>query len=131
MPDDHKHAGCTVVGGGSHTFTATVTITTEDGDTVTADVVGGSNTERPGPGSPGHVPDCDTIGGTPVGPPYDSAHIETENTVTLVFVITGGTGELAGSTGDGVLVYTYNTREPHELVNAGILLNLIEPDDDD
>ena len=36
-----------------------------------------------------------------------------------------------GPTIGGRSVYTYNTREPHELVNAGILLNLIEPDDDD
>ncbi len=36
-----------------------------------------------------------------------------------------------GPTIGGRSLYTYNTREPHELVNAGILLNLIEPDDDD
>ena len=110
-----------------------MTITTEDGDTITADIVGGSNTERLIFDGAGHVPDCDTIGGTPVGPPYDSDHDETENVVTLVFVITGGTGELAGSTGNGVLTYTYNTKEPHELLEAGILLNLTEADggDDD
>jgi hypothetical protein len=44
-----------------------------------------------------------------------------------VFDIVSGTGAFAGATGDGVLVFTYDTFEPHGLLSASISLNLVLP----
>ena len=68
-------------------------------------------------GGPGVV-----IGGPPAR--YDIAHSETENEVLINFVITGGTGKFLGATGSGVLQFVYDTMEPHNLLEAGIILNL-------
>ena len=58
---------------------------------------------------------------------YDTTHTDTVNTVTTVFDITGGSGVYVDASGDGVLVFTYDTLEPHNLRSASISLNLELP----
>ncbi len=116
-----------------HTFTATVKITDKSGDEINADILGGVNNERAIFAVTGHVPSCTSIpaarGGPGVvisvpPPGYDIAHSETENEVLINFLITGGTGKFLGATGSGVLQFVYDTMEPHNLLEAGIILNL-------
>ncbi len=126
MAQDHQHANCRIVGSGTHTFTATMTIDTERGD-INADILGGANNERLVFPSSGHVPICTDIpDGTVIGdspPAYDGTHNETENEVLINFVITGGTEDFDGIEGRGVLQFVYNTMEPHDLLEASIILN--------
>jgi len=133
MPKKHQHAGCqTSFGVLPHTFTATVKITDKKGDEINADILGGVNNERLIFAVVGHVPTCTSIppasGGPGVvisgAPAYDFGHDETENEVLINFRITGGTGKFSGATGSGVLQFVYDTMEPHNLLEAGIILNL-------
>ena len=132
MPKEHQHAKCTTDFGGTHTFTATVKITDKKGDEINADILGGVNNERLVFSVAAHVPTCTSIpaatGGPGVlsggAPNYDSVHSETENEVLINFRITGGTGKFSGATGSGVLQFVYDTMEPHNLLEAGIILNL-------
>jgi hypothetical protein len=126
----HKHAGVTTDGDGTaagnildcsvddcgaqsdHTFDATLKITRKSGGAViNADIIGGSNCELEYIDSAGHGI-------------YDSSHPDTVNRVTTVFKITGGTGKFDGASGDGVLIFTYDTFEPHNLRDASIVMNL-------
>jgi hypothetical protein len=125
----HRHAGVTTDGDGTaaanmldcgvqdcgaqsdHTFTATVTITKANGSTINARILGGVNCEMGNMSSTGHGI-------------YSSAHDDAVNRVTTVFEITGGTGQFAGASGDGVLVFTYDTFESHNLRDASIIVNL-------
>ncbi len=134
MPKEHKHAKCTTDFGATHTFTATVKITDKSGNEINANILGGVNNERLIFSVTGHVPKCEDIpaarGGPGVvisgAPDYDIGHSETENEVLINFRITtvGGTGKFLGATGSGVLQFVYDTMEPHNLVEAGIILNL-------
>ncbi|MCH6567968.1 MAG: hypothetical protein IH801_06340, partial [Nitrospinae bacterium] len=54
--------------------------------------------------------------------PWNFDHSDTINTVTTVFKITGGTKRFSGVKGDGVLVFTYDTDEPHTLLDAHITI---------
>ncbi len=83
-------------------------------NTISGDVLGGTNCEVKLLPSGGHGI-------------YSTGHNDTVNTVTTVFDITGGTGDFAGASGDGVLVFTYDTFEPHGLLSASISLNLELP----
>ncbi len=100
---------------GTHTFTATFTVTQKDGDTITGIVEGGTNCE---------VESDTTVGGHPPAGVFNTTHVDTNNTVQTALEITGGTGEFAFVTGTGVLVFTYDTFEPHNLLHAHILLEL-------
>jgi hypothetical protein len=126
MPKDHQHANCKITVATTHTFTAMVKITDEDGDEINADIIGGVNNERLIVSAPAHSPDCAIAGGTFDGRPnnYDAVHSETENEVLINFSITDGTGKFEGATGGGVLQFVYDTMEPHNLLEAGIILNL-------
>jgi hypothetical protein len=102
---------------GTHTFTATFIVTQKDGDTITGIVEGGSNCE---------VEAFFTAGGHTPGI-FDvpaAGHTDTNNTVQTALEITGGTGEFTSATGTGVLVFSYNTFEPHDLLHAHIHLEL-------
>lgn len=103
---------------GVHAFNAIVTITDENGDTITGDVLGGTNCE---------VAVFSSVGGHPPAGVFNFTHNDTENTVTTVFDITAGTGAFAGASGDGVVVFTYDTFEPHGLLSASISINLELP----
>jgi hypothetical protein len=125
----HTHAGVTTDGHGTvpanildcgvqdcgaqsdHTFTATVTITAVNGSTINARILGGANCTVGNISTAGHGI-------------YSSAHDDVVNRVTTVFEITGGTGQFAGARGDGVLVFTYDTSESHNLHDASIIVNL-------
>lgn len=100
---------------GIHTFTGTFTVTQQDGDTITGIIKGGTNCE---------VASFLSVGGHPPAGVFDFDHFDTNNTVQTALEITGGTGEFAGSTGTGVLVFSYDTFEPHGLLNAHIVLGL-------
>ena len=127
MPDDHKHAGCTIVSGGTHTFTGMVKITTKKKGEIHAKVMGGDNNERHLFSAGAHSPGCDASGGSPFsGSGFDATHNETENEVLINFEITGGTDKFAGATGNGDLQFTYNTKEPHELLSAAIILRCLK-----
>ena len=66
------------------------------------------------------------LGHLPVGV-FDFPHTDTNNTVQTALEITAGTGEFVGATGTGTLAFTYDTFEPHGLLDAHIVLNLILP----
>lgn len=130
MPPLHQHANCRTGDpeGAEHEFDATVTITTEHG-VINADIVGGVNIERLIIPSTGHIPICADIGGTAIGgspPAYDGAHSETENEVLIYFEFDGLENTCPYETvdGSGVLQFVYNTLEPHDLLEASILLDL-------
>ena len=107
---------------GLHTFTATFSVTDDDGDMITGIVEGGSNCE---------VAAFSTVGGhAPVGV-FDFTHTDTNNMVCTALEITGGTGDLDGFVGNtGVLCFMYDTFEPHTLRHAHIVLDLDDDDDD-
>lgn len=105
-----------------------MTITTEHG-VINADIVGGVNIERLIFPSTGHTPICEDIGGTAIGgspPAYDGAHSETENEVLIYFEfdVSDNACPYVDVFGGGVLQFVYNTLEPHELIEASILLDL-------
>jgi len=130
MPKQHQHAGCKSgdsVIANTHTFNATVKITNKDGHEIYADILGGMNNERLIFGVGGHDPICEDLSDfipNGAGSAYDSSHNETENEVLINFMITGGTGKFSGATGNGVLQFVYDTMEPHNLLEAAIILNL-------
>ena len=99
---------------GTQTFTGTFKVTKTNGDTITGIVEGGTNCE---------VQAFQTVGGHTPGV-YDFTHTDTNNTVQTALEITGGTGKFAGATGTGVLVFSYDTFEPHGLLHAHIVLEL-------
>ncbi|MCH7923538.1 MAG: hypothetical protein IH975_10975 [Nitrospinae bacterium] len=98
---------------GTHEFTGTVKITKKSGATINGEILGGTNCEVKI--FPIDEPLHDA-------PPWDFDHSDTRNTVTTVFKITGGTKKFAGIKGDGVLVFTYDTDEPHTLLDAHITI---------
>ena len=65
-----------------------------------------------------------TVGGHPPPGVFTFTHDDTNNTVQTALEITGGTGKFAGATGTGVLVFRYDTFEPHNLLHAHIVLEL-------
>ncbi len=97
---------------GTHTFTGTFTITKKNGKTITGIVEGGTNCE---------VASFTTVGGHPPAGVFDFTHSDTNTTVQTVLEITGGT---AGETGTGVLVFSYDSFDPHGLLHAHIVLDL-------
>ena len=114
LDEIHTHAGVTTDRAGAvvvpplgltHTFPGTVTITKRNGRVITGVILGGSNCEVK------FIPDV-THG------IYMTPHTDTENTVTTVFDITGGTRRFTR----GVLTFTYDTGEPHGLHDASITL---------
>ncbi len=98
---------------GTHIFTGTVKITKKNGATINGEILGGTNCEV-------EIFDADK----PLhdDPPWDFDHSDTRNTVTTVFKITGGTKRFSGLKGDGVLSFTYDTDEPHTLLDAHITI---------
>ncbi len=100
---------------GTHTFTGTFKVTDDDGNTITGIVEGGTNCE---------VAVFTTVGGHPPVGVFDFDHSDTNNTVQTALEITGGTGRFSGATGTGVLVFSYDTFEPHNLLHAHIVLEL-------
>jgi len=98
---------------GTHTFTGIIKITKKSGATINGIILGGTNCE---------VKVFTTEGGHPPAGVFDFTHSDTHNTVTTVFKITGGTKRFSGLKGDGVLVYTYDTFEPHTLLDAHITI---------
>ena len=97
---------------GTHTFTGTFTVTKKNGKTITGIVEGGTNCE---------VASFTTVGGHPPAGVFDFTHSDTNHTVQTVLEITGGT---AGETGTGVLVFSYDSFDPHGLLHAHIVLDL-------
>ena len=102
---------------GTHVFTATFTVTKTkgSGDTISGIVEGGTNCE---------VDVFETVGGHDPAGVFNFTHNDTNNTVQTALEITAGTGEFDGVTGTGVLVFSYDTFEPHGLIEAHIVLNL-------
>ena len=105
---------------GTHTLTGTFTVTRENGATITGIVEGGSicivaTFFTAGGHTPG-IYDVPAVG-----------HDDFDLTVQTALEITGGTGRFAGASGTGVLVYSFDTFDPHGLLNAHIVLDL---DDD-
>ena len=100
----------------TETFTATFTVTKKgSGETITGIVEGGTNCE---------VEVFFTAGGHTPGI-FDvpaAGHNDTNNTVQTALEITGGTVDFAGVTGIGTLSFTYDTFEPHGLIEAHIVL---------
>ena len=103
---------------GTHTLTGTFTVTREDGATITGIVEGGSICV---------VEVFETEGGHSPAGVYDFTHNDLDLTVQTALKITGGTGGFAGASGTGVLVFSFDTFDPHGLLNAHIVLDL---DDD-
>ncbi len=105
--------GANVLDVGTHTFDGTITITKKSGATINGIILGGTNCEV-------EIFDADK----PLHDafPWDFDHTDTINTVTTVFKITGGTKRWSGVKGDGVLVFTYDTDEPHTLLEAHITI---------
>ena len=103
---------------GTHTITGTFTVTREDGATITGIIEGGSICI---------VEAFTTVGGHPPAGVFDFTHTDFDLTVQTALEITGGTGRFAGASGTGVLVYSFDTFDPHGLLNAHIVLDL---DDD-
>ena len=131
MPPLHQHANCRTGNplGTEHDFDATVTITTTEHGVINADIVGGINIERLIEEVGGHDPICADIGGTAIGgspPAYDGTHSESENEVLIYFEFDGNdnTCGYVGVSGGGVLQFVYNTAEPHDLLEASIILDL-------
>ena len=102
---------------GTHTFTGTIKIATKNRWTINGVILGGYNCE---------VKVFETVGGHPPAGVFDFTHTDTHNTVTTVFKITGGTKRFAGVSGDGVLVFTYDTFEPHTLLDAHITILVLK-----
>ena len=102
---------------GTHTFTGTIKIATKNGWTINGIILGGYNCE---------VKVFETVDGHPPAGVFDFTHTDTHNTVTTVFKITGGTKRFAGVKGDGVLSFTYDTFEPHTLLDAHITILILK-----
>ena len=65
-----------------------------------------------------------TLGGHPPAGVFDFTHNDFDLTVQTALEITGGTGRFAGASGTGVLVYNFDTFDPHGLLDAHIVLDL-------
>ncbi|MCH7768356.1 MAG: hypothetical protein IH828_05410 [Nitrospinae bacterium] len=102
---------------GTRTFTGIIKITKKNGATINGIILGGYNCE---------VKVFTTVGGHPPAGVFDFTHTDTHNTVTTVFKITGGTKKFAGASGDGVLSFTYDTDEPHTLLDAHITILILK-----
>ncbi len=100
---------------GTHTFTGTFTVTRKDGATITGIVEGGSACV---------VALFSTVDGHPPTGVFDFTHNDAIVTVQTALEITDGTGEFAGASGTGVLVFSHDIFEPHGLLNAHIVLEL-------
>ena len=100
---------------GAHMITATFTVTREDGATITGIVEGGSICV---------VDVFETVGGHSPAGLYDFTHNDLDLTVQTALEITGGTGGFAGASGTGVLVFSFDTFDPHGLLDAHIVLDL-------
>ncbi|MDA2931415.1 hypothetical protein MYX84_15965 [Acidobacteria bacterium AH-259-O06] len=105
--------GVTGLDVGTQVFDGTFKVTTANGDEITGIVEGGTNCE---------VAAFSTVGGHPPAGVFDFTHFDTNNTVQTALEITGGTGKFTGATGTGVLVFSYDTFEPHGLLHASITL---------
>lgn len=115
FPFSAAGVGSDVLDVDTNTFTGTVKITDGDSDEINGNIKGGTNCEvKIFPfDEPLHT-----------APPWEANHSDTINTVTTVFEIVSGTGKFDEASGDGVLVFTYDTDEPHTLLHAHIALNL-------
>ena len=100
---------------GAHMITATFTVTREDDATITGIVEGGSICV---------VDVFETVGGHSPAGLYDFTHNDFDLTVQTALEITGGTGRFAGASGTGVLVFSFDTFDPHGLLDAHIVLDL-------
>jgi hypothetical protein len=100
---------------GTHTLTGTFTVTREDGATITGIVEGGSICI---------VETFFTEFGHPPAGVFDFPHDDFDVTVQTALEIMDGTGEFAGASGTGVLVYSFDTFDPHGLLDAHIVLDL-------
>ena len=119
FPFSAAGAGSDSLNVGAHTFIGTFTVTQKDGATITGIVEGGSICI---------VEAFTTEFGHPPMGVFDFTHEDFDLTVQTALEITGGTGGFAGASGTGVLVYSFDTFDPHGLLHAHIVLDL---DDDD
>ena len=109
-PAPEPHFPIDITGIGTHPFTGIIKITKKSGATINGAILGGYNCE------------VKIIPGSIHGAPWDFSHTDTHNTVTTVFKITDGTKRFSGVKGDGVLSFTYDTFEPHTLLDAHITI---------
>jgi hypothetical protein len=115
FPFSAAGAGSGSLNVGAHTFIGTFTVTQEDGATITGIVEGGSICI---------VETFFTEFGHPPAGVFDFPHDDFDVTVQTALEIMDGTGEFAGASGTGVLVYSFDTFDPHGLLDAHIVLDL-------